>query len=62
MLNDYGDLLTIQELCEILNIGKNTAYLLLGHKEIKAFRIGRTWKIPKVSLEEYIRNQSSHLL
>ena len=48
------ELVTIEELCEILAIGKNTAYDLLKNKEIEAFRIGRNWKIPRVSIEKYI--------
>ena len=49
MFNDFDDLLTIEELCSILTIGKNVAYSLLNTKQIKAFRIGRSWRIPKRS-------------
>lgn len=59
MFNDYEDLLTIEELCSILSIGKNSAYHLLQRKQIKAFRIGRRWKIPKKSIEEYILTRSN---
>lgn len=52
--NEYMDLITIDELCEILVIGKNTAYKLLNENIIHAFRIGRTWKIPRSSVQEYI--------
>lgn len=58
MFNDYDDLLTIEDLASILAIGKNAAYSLLNTKQIKAFRIGRTWKIPKESVELYILKQS----
>lgn len=54
MLNQYDDIITIDELCEILMIGKNLAYRLLTDKKIKAFRIGKKWKIPKSSVEKYI--------
>lgn len=43
----YSDLVTIEEVCDILAIGKNTAYRLLKNQEIAAFRIGRMWKICK---------------
>lgn len=52
------ELITIEELCEILAIGKNTAYQLLQNKEIKAFRIGRIWKISKAAVIDYIRKES----
>ena len=46
------EIITIEELCEILRIGRNTAYMLLGSGQIAAFRIGRLWKIPKNSVYE----------
>lgn len=54
MFNEYNDLLNVEELCDILGIGKNVAYDILNNGEIKAFRTGRIWKIPKVAVEEYI--------
>ncbi len=56
--NDYIDLLTIEELCDILSIGTNTAYSLLNSGELTgAFRIGRIWKIPKPAVSNYIKNK-----
>ena len=51
---DNLEILTVPELMELLFIGKNTAYQLLREKNIKAFRIGNTWKIPKAAVDEYI--------
>ena len=45
MYNEITDLISIEELCSILLIGRNKAYELLNNKKIKAFRIGKTWKI-----------------
>lgn len=56
--NGLTDLITVDELCELLFIGKNTAYALLNSGEVKAFRIGRVWKIPRESVHEYIRRKS----
>lgn len=58
MLENYDDLITIDELCEILMIGQNGAYDLLNSKQIRAFRIGRNWKIPRESVITYIREQA----
>ncbi|MDR2023093.1 MAG: helix-turn-helix domain-containing protein [Hungatella sp.] len=44
----------LEDVCEILSIGKNTAYSLLNTKELQGFKIGHVWKIPKSSLESYI--------
>ncbi len=55
---EFSDLITIDELCELLSIGRNYAYSLLNAGEIKAFRIGRTWKIPRGAVWEYIKRKS----
>ncbi|WP_072033471.1 helix-turn-helix domain-containing protein [Anaerovibrio lipolyticus] len=48
-------MLSLEELCEQLSIGKNAAYELLRSGKIKAFRIKRIWKIPQTSVNEYIQ-------
>ena len=55
----YEDLITIEELCCILSIGKNTAYRLLKEEKIAAFRIGRTWKMPRKAIWDYIQQSSN---
>ena len=53
MFEHYRDILNIEEMCEALHIGKNTAYHLLKTKQIKHRKIGKIYKIPKKSLIEY---------
>jgi len=48
------DLLSIDDVCELLCIGRNAVYTLLHAQAIKAFRIGRVWKIPAASVYLYI--------
>lgn len=55
---DISDLITVDELCEWLAIGKNAAYTLLNSGKIKAFKIGRIWKISRAAVVEYIRQES----
>lgn len=59
MFTEYKEIITIDELCEILDIGRSTAYSLLRDKKIKAFKIGRDWRIPLKAVKEYIFNASS---
>lgn len=54
MLDEYELILTPEEVSEVLRIGMNRTYDLLRTGKLKAFREGRIWKIPKVSLLEYI--------
>ena len=62
MYEDFsGEIITVEELMELLYIGKNTAYKLLSSGEIKAFRIGKVWKIPKDAVSEYILSKTRTL-
>ncbi len=58
MLNDYDDIMTVPDVAKILYIGKNRVYELLESGDLKGFRIGRVWKIPKEAVQEYILIQS----
>ena len=58
MLESYDDILTADEACEALKIGKNALYEALASGMLKAYRNGRTWRIPKLGIEEYIRHQA----
>lgn len=55
------ELLTIEDLCEVLMIGRNTAYRLLSSGAIRAFRIGRCWKIPRSAVNEFLTARRSVL-
>lgn len=54
LYNDYSDVITMDELCKILEIEKNTAYRLLKNHEIHAFKISRIWKIPRKAVNDYV--------
>lgn len=54
LTNDFGEILTVEDVREYLYIGRNTIYKLLNSGELTAFRIGRTWKIPRECLNNYI--------
>ena len=49
-----NEIMRFEEVMEYLNIGKNTLYKLLNNGEISAFKIGKVWKIPKKSIDDYI--------
>ena len=57
MINEYGFILSVEDVMEILNIGKNSAYELFRSKSIKCFQLNGRWKIPKQSLIEYIEER-----
>ncbi len=49
-----SELLTVEDLCNELAIGKNTAYNLLKSKKIKSAKIGHHLIIRRKDLEKYI--------
>lgn len=59
MQTEYIDMITIDELCDLLMIGRTTAYNLLQSGELKAFKIGKVWKISRASVEQYIKERSN---
>ena len=58
MEQEYADLISVEELCEILRISRNAAYQLLSSGDLKCFRMGRIWKIPRQGVLDHIREQS----
>lgn len=54
MLQEYDDVLTTEEACEALKIGFNSLYALLNSGQLKGYRCGRIWRIPKIAIESFI--------
>ena len=55
--NRFEDLplvLRVEDLMPLLSIGRNTAYALVRSGQIRSFRIGRCYRIPRSSVAEYI--------
>ena len=44
MLEEYPDILTVEEACEALRMGYNAMYDLLNSGKLKGFRNGRVWR------------------
>ena len=51
------DILNVQQVREVLGIGRKGVYNLLDSRKITHFKIGNAYKIPKSALIDYI-NQS----
>lgn len=55
---EYGDIMTVEDLMDYMNIGRTTAYKLVQSGKIKTIRIGRIYRISKKSIDEYVRKES----
>ena len=51
------EILTVQEMMDLLAIGKDEAYKLIHDGTIKSFRIGRRYKVSTKSVKEYINSR-----
>ena len=60
MENDDAEVLTVEEACEYLRIGKTAMYQLLKSGRLPAMRIQRKWMIPRKGLRTIVL-KSSHL-
>lgn len=58
----YPDVVDVPQLCEMLGgsrpVSKKTAYRMLNAGKIKAFRIGRSYRIPKVNVIRFLQNET----
>ena len=59
MLEHYQEVLDVEDVCEIFRVGRNRVYELLQTGQLRGFRLGRTWKIPKIAMEEYLKQKCS---
>ena len=48
------DLMSVSEVCERLQISRNTAYSLLKRGDLEGVKVGRMWRIPDRSIWNYI--------
>ena len=54
MFEHTDEILNIDQFCELLDVGKSTGYNLLKSGKIKGFKIGKVWKVPVRSIEEFV--------
>ncbi len=54
MFDTYKDVLTVDEVCTALHIGKNSVYKLLQMGVLQSIKIGRKYIIPKIFLIDFI--------
>lgn len=54
MFTEYPDVVSVDELQEMLKVGRSIAYKLLKDNHIKTIRIGNKYIIPKKSVINFI--------
>lgn len=58
MLNNYPDVLTINDTMEILGVSRNLLYDLIHNGMIPAYRLGeKVWRINKIDLIMFLNKK-----
>lgn len=55
---ETAKVLKVEELAVILAIGRNSAYELVRSGKIRSVKVGRTYRIPKAAVDEYLNAAS----
>ncbi len=56
LLADYSDILNVEELRQVLKLGRTAVYKLLSKGDIKSVKIGNSYRIPKKYVIDYLYN------
>ncbi|SCY70479.1 helix-turn-helix domain-containing protein [Ruminococcus sp. YE282] len=52
MFSEYGDIVTVEEVMKMLQIGRVSVYQMLKSGEIRSLKVGKKYVIPKKSVIE----------
>lgn len=52
--NEYPDVLTVPDVCKIFGASDKTVRRYLQSGELRSFKVGRSYRIPKLFLMEYM--------
>lgn len=54
MFTDYPDIVTVAQLQKMLHISRQLAYDLINSGQIKAIKVGNSFRITKVSIIDFV--------
>ncbi len=54
IFEEYPDVVTAEQMSEMLGISSKTAYRILRSNEIEHFKMGRIYKIAKIHILSYL--------
>lgn len=62
MFREYPDILTVPQVAQALGICTKAVYALVNGKKLGAIRVGRTIKVPKFCLEEFVKTARNNVV
>ena len=54
-----GEILTIKQVAEYLQLSEKTAYRLAGEGKLPGFKVGGSWRFKREDIESWIKEQKS---
>ena len=54
VFSNYPDIVSVAQMSKMLGVSEKSAYRLLQDNSIEHFRVGRTYKIPKLHILNYL--------
>jgi len=57
--SDPGELKTLDQVAQYLNVNKFTVYRLVIQKKIPAFKVGSQWRFKQDVLDEWLMSKSN---
>jgi excisionase family DNA binding protein len=54
MLRNCPDVISVQQMCDILHISTKTGYRMIRKQEIQVLKIGRSYRVPKLSILRHL--------
>lgn len=57
MLDQYPDVLTVRQVMEILQLGRDNTYALIRCGKIPSVRVGRQFRVSKFAVLQFLRIQ-----
>ena len=57
MFDSFDDILTVEETADALKTGTTQIYKILRSGQLKGYKEGKDWKIPRIALESYIHQK-----
>jgi len=55
IFKNYPDVLNVRQVSEILDLSTKTVYKLIRGKQLSCLKVGREFRIPKVSLMSFLK-------
>lgn len=54
MFKEYPDIVTVAQLQKMLHISRQLSYELINSGQIRAFKVGNSFRIPKINVIDFV--------